>query len=108
MSHVAFAGAPSSPVPIPVFDSPDVVTLEWDIPFSWSEYPVRSYDVIASNHSELNRDDVSETSVQFVVGEDQPECEMIEFRVRASSDLGDSEYGSVIAGFPIGMCECNN
>ena len=40
--------------------------------------------------------------------EEQQECEMIEFKVRAISDLGDGEYGSVIAGFPIGMFICRN
>jgi hypothetical protein len=64
---------------------------------------VQSYDIVVSNRSDLNRDDVNETSVQFVAGDEQHECEMIEFKVRASSTLGDGEYGSVIAGFPIGM-----
>ena len=105
MSCSAFTGAPSSPVPVPVFNSPGEVTLEWDVPFSWPEYPVQSYDVVASNRSALNRDDINETRVLFVArpGDNQGECEAIEFKVRASSDLGDSEYGSVIAGFPIGM-----
>ena len=104
---IAFAGAPSSPVPIPTFDSPGMVTLEWDIPFSWPEYPVKSYNIITSNHSELNQDNINETSVQFFADENQNNCEMIEFKVQASSDLGDSDYGSVIAGFPIGKCTCS-
>ena len=105
MSYSAFTGAPSSPVPIPVFSSPGEMTLEWDVPFSWPEYPVQSYDVVASNRSNLSREDINETRVRFIaqLGENQRECETIEFKVRASSDLGDGEYGSVIAGFPIGM-----
>ena len=82
--------------------------LEWDIPFSWSTYPVQSYDIVASNRSDLSRNDVNETRVQFMADEEQQECEMIEFKVRAISDLGDGEYGSVIAGFPIGMFKCSN
>ena len=109
MSCSAFTGAPLSPIPIPVFNSPGEMTLEWDIPFSWPEYPVQSYDVVASNRSALNRDDINGTRVQFVAqpGDNQRECETTEFKVRASSDLGDSEYGSVIAGFPIGMYACS-
>lgn len=84
------------------------MTLEWDIPFSWQKYPVQSYDIVASNRSDLSRDDVNETRVQFVADDEQQECEMIEFKVRAVSDLGDGEYGSVIAGFPIGMFKCSN
>ena len=84
------------------------MTLEWDIPFSWTKYPVQSYDIVASNRSDLNRNDVNETRVQFMADEEQQECEMIEFKVRAISDLGDGEYGSVIAGFPIGMFICRN
>ncbi len=104
LSFNIFAGAPSNPVPIPIYDRPGVVTLEWDVPFSWPEYPVQSYDIVASNRLDLSRDDVNETRVQFVAGDaQQEECETIEFKVRAGSALGDGEYGSVIAGFPIGM-----
>lgn len=51
---------------------------------------------------------MNETRVQFMADDEQQECEMIEFKVRAVSDLGDGEYGSVIAGFPIGMFKCSN
>ena len=97
----AFTGAPSSPVPVLTFDRPGEVTLEWNTPFSWPQYPVHSYDVMVPNHS---RENINETRVKFSAGEDQHNCEPITFKVRATSELGKSEYGSVIAGFPIGKC----
>ena len=99
---LAFTGAPSSPVPITTFDSPGVVSLEWDTPFSWPAYPVQTYDVTASNHPELLTEMINDTRVQFSAGKNQRDCEVIEFKVRASSALGDGEYGSVLSGFPIG------
>ena len=106
MSRFAFAGAPSSPIPIATFESPGVVMLEWDIPFSWPEYPVQTYSIIASNHPELTRSNINKTSMQFFVRDNPSDCEMIEFKVQATSDLGDSDYGSVTAGFPIGIYFC--
>lgn len=75
------------------------MTLEWDTPFSWPEYPVQSYDIIVPNHPELTRNDINETSIQFIAGDNQQDCELIEFKLWARSVLGDSEYGSALAGF---------
>ena len=98
-----YSGAPSIPIPILTFDRPGEVILEWNSPFSWPQYPVQTYDVIVSNHIELFRENINETRVQLSAGDNQHNCNVTEFKVRASSDLGDSEYGSVIAGFPIGI-----
>ena len=78
------------------------MTLEWDAPYSWDEYPVQHYDVEVTNHSELDRQAINETSVQYSAAENHQECKEIVFKVRASNSLGNSDYGSVIAGFPIG------
>lgn len=105
----AFSGAPSPPVPILRFDGPGTVTLEWDAPFSWSQYPIKYYNVTAFNHPELDQEAIQDTSVQYRAdeGHQLQECEEIEFRVRATNSLGDSEYGSVTAGFPIGENNSN-
>lgn len=102
-----FTGAPSVPVPIPRFVAPGTLTLEWDAPFSWPQYPILHYDVDVTNHSELVREAINETSIQFNTSGDYRECETIEFNVRASNVLNDSEYGSVTTGFPIGKNKIN-
>ena len=99
---LVYTGAPSVPIPIPRFDSPRTITLEWDTPFSWPGYPIRHYDVNVTNHPELVREAINETSVQFTAEEHHQECEEIEFKVRANNDLGSSKYGIITTGFPIG------
>ena len=96
-----FTGAPSVPNPIPRFEGPGILILEWDAPFSWPDYPILHYDVNATNHSELVRETINDTSVRFTTSENHRECETIEFNVRASNILDDSEYGTVTTGFPI-------
>ena len=77
------------------------MTLEWNRPFSWSDYPVHNYSIrVTDRPGDIVRGD-NETSIHFE-RQDGEECEEIEFKVRASNALGDSEYGSVLAGFPIG------
>ena len=104
---LVYTGAPCVPIPIPIFNSPRTVTLEWDIPFSWPDYPICHYDVNVTNHPELVREAINETSVQFTAEEHHQECEEIEFKVRASNNLASSKYGIITTGFPIGtICNC--
>ena len=97
-----FTGAPSTPEPALTFDLPGRVTLEWDTPFSWPQFPIQNYTIHVANRSEMVVGVNNDTRVQLTKEEGRQECEEIEFKVRASNALGDSEYGSVLAGFPIG------
>ena len=56
------------------------------------------------DHHDWSREDYNETSHEIVTDPStMNECEEITFQVKANNQLGDSEAGVIVGGFPKGI-----
>lgn len=102
--------APAINLDVELLESDNVsflFTLNWTMPFSWSEFPVTDYKIILSNYS----NDESFNSSFTVLAESNKtelyfnstgnECYRLDFFVSANNSLGEGEAAVIHSGHPI-------
>ena len=90
------------------------IKVQWDKPFALPEFDVQNYTLLIINATFKNNTAISglfyvsaDTAypirLYFSNGGDIPEeCVYLRFILTATNDVGTSDAGSVIGGFPIG------
>lgn len=74
------------------------VLLEWNIPFTWPDHGILTYNI-----REVASYNVSNQFYSAVLLENQQmECKPVTFTVAAVSDLGWSQPATAVTGLPIG------
>ena len=101
-----FTGGPSAPEPAIRVINSSLYILEWEEPFTWPEFPIVRYTLYASadGYAPLNTQMIpaDQTSFPMPLTGLIPECQEVEFSLRANNGLAESSPGTVQGGFPIG------
>lgn len=92
------------------------LNITWAPPFTWSDYPLTEYRLVVTEQQNslqlYNRiKSPNVTEVEFFYGRIYPGkedsfptvCTLLEFRVAAKSEIGESAAGLTTGGFPIGI-----
>ena len=104
-------GPPSKPEPQLTVVNISSLKVEWFTPYSWVNHSVIQYDMTLENSSASTNKVQTWTSnhTEFYITAPVTEgqrnsCDLLVINVTASSDIGQSQVGSVSGGFPIGRC----
>ena len=104
---MSVSGPPQPPDPALVITSSSQLDIQWEVPYSHTDYPVLNYSIQIVNMSSGEGLDTAElqsneTSYTYKFNEDVVYCQTLTVNVTAANHLGQSEPGSVFRGFPIG------
>lgn len=98
-----YTGPPLSPHPQLHVINTTKLEVSWDEPFTWDPFPIIDYNITVYKSSEIHTSTVvTENSTLMTIDQEMTTCSLLRIEVSARNQIGTSERGIILGGFPVG------